>query len=113
MSYNIDTVDYIGEGRLTIDSKIGLAFAKKHQDRLPESHLFEDLEDDEGTVVIENPRWCSEGSGYRFDLFKAALALTKGEADLVLVWEGGDSTTGLRVVNGEVTEKKVKHVLVD
>lgn len=50
--------------------------------------------------------WFGEGSGCT-DWFMEFLARTYGSADLLLCWEGGDRYTGLRVVNGKVTEHDV------
>lgn len=40
------------------------------------------------------------------------LAMTEGEADILVVWEGGDSIGGLRVKNGAVEEMDVEYVLL-
>lgn len=52
-------------------------------------------------------RWRGEGSGSYYDTFKDILSQMDGEAELVLIWEGGDSIGGLRIRNGEVTEHEV------
>jgi hypothetical protein len=50
--------------------------------------------------------WCGEGANNTDD-FHAALSYTQGLADLLIIWEGGDSISGLRVNDGEVTEHDV------
>ncbi len=117
MSYNVDTIDYIS-GKLYIERGKALVLSLEHKDDVPEGNLFDALDldhtkDQKEKLPIERVRWCSEGSGSSFDTFKEILKATTGDADLLVVWEGGDSITGLRVRNGKVEEAKVKHVLED
>lgn len=113
MSYDIDGVRYIS-GELTIGRDKAINFRDTHEDRLPEDTFLHDVSlRDPEPFVIKNPSWCGEGSGRSFDLFKRALALTQGEADILLTWEGDGSFTGLRVRDGVVTEHKVKFRLED
>jgi len=58
-------------------------------------------------------RWRCSGSGSTYDTFKYCLSQMEGEADLVVIWEGGDSVYGLRVRNGQVSEHKVGYILLD
>jgi hypothetical protein len=116
MSYNIDKVRYLkGSLRITWDavSKFSLRLEKQGI-HLPESNFidaaFQECEVD-GEIEIDVPRWCGEGSGRSYDLFKEALSLTTGVANLLIIWEGGDSITGLRVVNGTVEVKNVVQTL--
>lgn len=54
----------------------------------------------------------SDGSGWAFDALLAnILPRFTGRADLVVCWEGGDSFTGLRVVDGKVTKHEVVRTL--
>lgn len=114
MSYNIDSVQIV-TGFLTIESSLARKFAKDkgkyEMSQVPEDNFLDDVLIDDGEIKIDNPEWSGEGSGRSFDLFKEVLGLTKGTADLVLTWEGGDSITGLRITDGLVEEKKVRMVL--
>ena len=117
MSYNIDSVDYVS-GKLMIKRRDAQAFVEDNNGNIPEGNFLDELDlsvklDPEEMLVIEKPWWYGEGSGHDFDTFKEALALTKGKAQLLLVWEGGDSQTGLLVKDGVVMEKKVKTTLED
>lgn len=59
-------------------------------------------------VEIQDLGWYGEWSGRSYrDVLPKVLAKTKGAADLLFVWEGGDSFTGLRVKDGVVVEKRV------
>ena len=118
MSYNCDSIEYIS-GKLSIKRSVAVEALQKHADELPESDFISEavsssdgLEPD-SIIEIENPWWGGEGSGRSYVLFKELLSLTTGAADLLLTWEGGDSINGLRVSEGNVHEKKVKHTLVD
>ena len=111
MSYNIDSVDYIGKGRLRIGRKTAKMLMKKYKDDLPESHLLEDLDLDDEDIkefTLENMWWNGCGSGNSYDTFLEILNHTKGNAKLLLIWEGGDSKTGIEVKDGVTKEKKVK-----
>ena len=110
MSYNISTIEYIGPGRLTITATdLGRAMIEL-QGKTPEGCFVDDtmklrpLSPD----VLEVTRidWCGEGANKVEDL-RTALSHTQGLADLLLIWEGGDSMTGLRVNDGEVTAHDV------
>jgi hypothetical protein len=58
----------------------------------------------------EIPFW-GESSGRDIDVFFSLLELTKGSADLLLCWEGGDDYSGYRVQNGTVVAHKVVFAL--
>ena len=115
MSYNIDYCDYLAGG-LSISIVKATEFVREHNNELPEISFLEDVnstQSDDLYVPIEYPHWCGNGSGYSYDVFLRALGLTHGNADILVTWEGGDSFTGLRVRDGEVTEKKVVQSLED
>ena len=58
--------------------------------------------------MISSPYWYGEGSGTLWDtLITKVLPKTRGTADLIYCWEGGDSYTGIRVQDGKVTEHEV------
>lgn len=112
MSYNIDTCSYV-TGQLEIRRSIVRDFYAKHEDELAEDTFIEELDaEGDGFVAITRPAWCGGFSGRSLGLLKRALSLTRGTADLALVWEGGDSITGLRVVDGMVQEMDVEYRLV-
>jgi hypothetical protein len=58
-------------------------------------------------------RWSGDWSGHSLDIFKKILTRMKGKADLVLIWERGDSVSGWRVCNGVITEHDVRYILED
>jgi hypothetical protein len=112
MSYNVDDVSYLS-GQLTIGRKVARVFMEEHE-RLPDINPLEygdiDLSDslpDDEQLPLAHPHWNGEGSGHGIEDFEALLSLTKGTADLLLVWEGGDTFTGYRVTDGKVEEKEV------
>lgn len=120
MSYNIGSIDYLGEGRLRINAQVRKKLRIELEDRLPETNFLED----DGSVIeveelpgrteeleITRVRWRGEGSGRSEDLLHKALAATWGSADLLLTWENGNSHSGLRVVDGKVTEHEVEFKL--
>jgi len=110
MSYNCDNVSYIGEGRLSVTLENVHAMIELAGEDYPEVNFLEDMPEEGGE--LESLCWCSEGSGYSFQsVFLKLLELTTGSADLVLQWEHGDSVSGLRVVDGKVTQHKVTFVL--
>lgn len=119
MSYNIDSIDYLGDARLIISAAVLARLAKESCADSPESSFLDDPDcwresvDLPGFVVLERLWWHGEGSGHGFDALKAALGHTLGSADLLLVWEGGDSQTGLRIVNGVVREMDVVFALAE
>jgi hypothetical protein len=119
MSYNIDSVEYLS-GRLEIQRGVAQSLASQYESDLAEDNLFDYLDlggpldgDPEEWLVIKDPTWSGEGSGRREHVFHAILAKTRGKAELLLTWEGGDSLSGLSVLNGVVTERKAKVTLED
>ncbi len=111
MSYNIDSIDYI-RGKLYM-SRAARRSAEAAFD-LPEICF---LNESDGDVcfdgdAIDKLWWSGAGSGHAFKTLKQVLAQTTGNADLLLTWEGGDSHTGLRVVEGVVTEHEVGFCLL-
>lgn len=114
MSNNISHIRYI-RGQLYIDAEKAKAFDEAENENLPEQHFCEsrNFRGKEGLVPLKNVFWCGEFSGHsnRDGLFAKALTLTIGEADLLLVFEGGDSFAGLRVIDGKVEKYGVKFSL--
>jgi hypothetical protein len=113
MSYNVDSVDYIpGTGPLTIHKDVITEEKARSIDGRPECSFidYEDARDDlsvGGMWSIRYPWWFGEGSGRTTEELERILSRTKGDADLILCWECGDSYTGYRVRDGKVTRHKV------
>lgn len=62
----------------------------------------------DGDLPVQYPGWTGEGSGSAHEMMRdEVLPLTKGEAEIVFVWEGGDDFLGLRVRDGVVTEHEI------
>lgn len=132
MSYNIDSVTILSSSELRI---LRIEVARLREDlkgNLPECHFLDEIVDvwtcscakqtqtmsanfcsncgamlSDKEVTLDGLQWCGSGSGHTFEEFKTALRSVRGRADLLLVWEGGDSMTGLRVEDGRVTEHDV------
>jgi hypothetical protein len=64
-----------------------------------------------GILFVKRIDWTGEGSGYSWDLFEELLTKFIGGADLIVTWEGGDSLSGLRLLNGKVTKHCVIRAL--
>jgi len=137
MSYNVDSAEIIS-GKLTISASAYHQW--KDDEGLPEISPFDGLdasfftrkcknghdsggkkfcgdcgaEAQEGpaTVEITSFHWGGCGSGHAYyDALPRFLAALEGSADLVFVWEGGDSISGVRVENGKVVEHEVVQTL--
>lgn len=61
-------------------------------------------------VPISEFWWYGMGSGYMGNLAIAA-SYTRGEAEVILVWEGGDSISALKIKDGVVTEHDVAYAI--
>jgi hypothetical protein len=123
MSYNISGIEIVASNGFCITreawERIGEALDE--QELLPEGHIFDDdwfvagfdgkpgaKETDAGEIFPKTFWWHGEGSGGCFDALVAdLLPAFKGSADLVVIWEGGDSFSGLRVKDGLVVRHKV------
>ena len=120
MAYNIGFVEYIGEGRLRINAEKRRKLCKSFgediatQNFLDDDDYVEEVEELPGRteeLLIAKPFWVGTWSGNTVENFYKALAETYGTADLLLTWAEGDSYTGLRVVDGKVTEHEVVFTL--
>lgn len=114
MSYNIDTVEYL-KGQLFITREKAAELIDKYKGEWPECCFLDDMNFTPGldNIPIKYPYWCHEGSGSSYDQYLDVLTFTNGKADILLVWEGGDTISGLTVRDGVVKEKNVKFKLVD
>jgi hypothetical protein len=113
MSYNIDSI-HIVKGGLRCDRGTFEGLKAEFEDNLPECcFLHGEFEGDvleftEGSTF----EFCGSGSGRQEKVLSDILRSLEGSADLVLVWEGGDSFTGLRkTLFGTVEEMEVRFVL--
>lgn len=117
MSYNIDHIVVL-RGELSIRAADARKLKKEADNNAPEDSFIEDLiealDADEVPQWLEiKMRWRGEGSGRSWDYFtNNVVPLLRGSADLVMIWEGGDSITGLRIQDGQATEMNVQHTLV-
>jgi hypothetical protein len=120
MSYNIDSIEIIASDgfRISRAKYDELKEAFEDSEKLPESSCFDD---DWVTVCTKEvgdhiyPKhfwWQGEFSGRTHEtLYDEVLPQFEGEADLVLIWEGGDGINGLRLRDGKVTEHEVVQTL--
>jgi hypothetical protein len=111
MSYNIDNITVLSFDKARISKDDVERFAES--DELPESSFFEELKraDKDGYCAIDPRRfwWSGEGSGRIWkEVFIDKIApKIMGKIEAVVFWEGGDSVSGLRIVDGKVTEPEV------
>jgi hypothetical protein len=123
MSYNITAIDILKSEGLAIPRTLWRALALPTNGTTvdaPENSFLNpswpqsaDVEDVRGILFVKRLPWCGECSGMYWELFKELLAQFLGSADLVVTWEGGDSRTGVRLLNGKVTFHLVKLALGD
>jgi len=120
MSYNISHSAYIGSGRLTITKRALRKLLEDYEDDLAEGNFLHVLHGkikgygDEEEIVVENFWWYGEYSGHSYrDILPKILSFTKGTADILFVWEGGNDFSGLHVENGVCQERKVEVSLTE
>jgi len=119
MSYNIDSTTVLKCDAWMFASDVARMLAE-HEGNLPGScFLFEMADkspDAEGRIPVD-PRfwWSSEWSGnsYHNVLLPLVAPTIRGTVEVIFTWEGGDSHSGFRIVDGIVTEPKVKMTLED
>lgn len=108
MSYNVDD---------TFTLKTTLCIHQDNLDaarqlRLPERNPLDGMSDpdEQGVRTLPLFQWSGVGSGYMHDdgTLATFVSLTSGDADVVLVWEGGASFTSLRIRDGKVSSGSVK-----
>jgi hypothetical protein len=120
MSYNVDHAEIIYNNNFRMSVRSWNAFEKqadKYELEVPEIHPFDDerfkKSDDKKDVLLHRFPWGGEGSGWATQsthgksTLEKILAKTKGDADIVLTWEGGDSHSGVRVRDGKITWHEV------
>lgn len=120
MSYNCTDSEYIsGKLYINIADRYHLALNNRELPEISFLHTWMEehcigTTDDPAILEIKKFSWYGDGSGYCMDyLTDTILPKTTGEAEIMFIWEGGDSITGLHVKDGVVTKKNVKHHLVD
>ena len=109
MSYNITSIKYIGTEKLTINAADLARASTELRGKTPARCFIDDIKQLNqafDVFQIGQVEWCGECANDEEALFRA-LSYTQGSADLLVIWEGGDSLTGLRVHNGVVTEHEV------
>ena len=114
MSYNIDHIEC-----LKIEAWMRPADVIRLRDTLdfPEDNFLEDLEEVEqypDRVPLTKLNWRGEGSGnsYYNVFLKEVAPCIQGEVEAIVVWEGGDAISGLRIKDGVPEEMGVEHRLV-
>lgn len=117
MSYNVSHIEVLS-GSLQISVQNARMIMHKFEESLPEINSLYDMELDDllpDTLVLFKPTWQGDFSGRTYkDIFlEKILPLTVGRLEAIVTWEDGDCVTGLRVIDGVVTEPKVKQALED
>lgn len=117
MSYNIDSIDILASDGFCIPRPKLEALRKELGDEVPEcsvvsEHFINDCEEFRGMLFPKRFEWSGEWSGNSFDVLRdRVLPAFLGSVDLAITWEGGDSHSGLRLVNGVVTEHEMTMAL--
>jgi hypothetical protein len=115
MSYNITGTELVCKASYITMAKLEELRATYGEDEsLPEVNF---LDPDwvkhqivkDGKVYPKHIWW--SGYGGSEGLLKKLLPAFTGDFDMILIWEGGDSVTGLRVKNGKVTKHEVGYSL--
>lgn len=112
MSYNIDHVEVLVlDASMRTDDLVRL----RDDDNRPEGCFLDEMDPgDRADVMVALPNlwWYGERSGTSYDeLIKIVLPATRGTIEAVMFWEGGDGVSGVRCVDGVVTECDVSYVL--
>jgi hypothetical protein len=112
VSYNISFSYYLSGELSVLPDKVDTVW-RLCMERGPEVSLAEYIKDVDGVHVICQFSWYGEGSGRSVDdvLIPHVLPLTRGRAEILLIWESGDQITGLLVDGGKVTECDVAYTL--
>lgn len=112
--YNITSCQYLNGGltiQISAAQQLLEQFAGQH---MPEIHLLQqiaakDVPDTSPSLRLLDLSFQGEFSGscYHDGVLHRILGKTQGTADILIVWESGDSFTGLHVENGEVQERTI------
>ena len=119
MSYDIDTVRVLA----LADARMRVSDVRRLSKLLrgcPESNFIDamnralsDQAFADAEVLLPSLQWRGEGSGSTYmEVFKEQVVpAIRGRVDAVLFWARGDSVSGLRIVDGVMTEPPVIMVL--
>ncbi len=82
-------------------------------DGRPECSFFDEMKvdgvPDTTPISLPNFWWYGEGSGNSYETLKLKIApRIIGHIQVVFIWEGGDSFSGLDINDGKVTECEVE-----
>ena len=111
MSFNVGHIEILTWEGVKMLKRDLRRFAKG--DHAESSFLYEHADcdaDADGFVEIDREKfwWSGEGSGSSWEHFIKKIApKIRGTIEAVVTWEDGDSHTGLRIVDGKVTEPDV------
>ena len=98
---------------MTIDQATLDEFEERHTAECSfvneQSHCLRALDD--GRLEIVQFWWSGEAQEEEPRFLKRDPPRTKGTADILFTWEGGDSFSGLRVIDGRVIECDVVQAL--
>lgn len=113
MSYNLDNIKIL-DGELFMKAED----IRELQDELKtmnpaEVNFLDDFElddDDSSLIVLDNIWWFGEGSGHTYEEIFIGKIMPKiiGEANIMEIWEGGDTVETYRLVNGK--KENIKQV---
>mgnify|MGYP006390381243 FL=1 len=113
MGYDADSITTLRAVNLRVPwSLVSRAKTREIRFDTPDRHFLDvkrpwDLPDDVKFCELEHLSWCGEGSGSTWKTFLALLEQTRGTFEGYVTWERGDCVTGLRVVDGVVTEPAI------
>lgn len=110
MAYNVDSSRYLN-GELYIQGTTAIRLRDELDHDLAECNPLEDMEATEEWVPMPCS-WYGSWSGKGYEAFLTILKHTRGSADILLTWEGGDSLEGIRVVDGVLIPVELRMVLV-
>ena len=111
MAYNIDSIEILKQDNFTITDEAFTALNVDGPELWADCDEAQEVRDYVSRNIFP---WSGEGSGRGLDdLIEDVLPRFTGSADLLLTWEGGDSHSGIRVVDGVVTKHVVEMALGD
>lgn len=117
MSYNVDSIEVLTweNVRMLKRDLRRLADTEKPGSNFLDEHAKQEADAD-GYVALDRSKfwWSSEWSGNSWEHFiKNVATKILGIVEAVVIWEEGDSYSGLRIRDGKVTEPKVVMALAE
>lgn len=117
MSYNVSGVE-----TLVCEATIAAGDVIRLRDwcgYLPEDCFLHDIKREaaslgggDSRIAIKEFAWTGECSGNSWDFLRDTVAqCIRGRIEAIVTWEGGDSVSGLRIVDGVMTEPRVIRTL--